>query len=126
MDRAAPYINHTKRIPKRLILSYIVDWIFIILIAIAGYLFSLVAPNHRPFSLVDQSISYPYVEKEKVSTSTLILVSLVAPALITLILSLSPAPPPKPLCKTPRPSAPRSGSAASGTGTPHGWVLRSP
>ncbi|SLM33806.1 Phosphatidic acid phosphatase type 2/haloperoxidase, partial [Lasallia pustulata] len=95
MDRAAPYINHTKRIPKRLILSYIVDWIFIILIAIAGYLFSLVSPNHRPFSLVDQNISYPYVEKEKVSTSTLILVSLVAPALITLILSLLPSPTPK-------------------------------
>lgn len=50
------------------------------------------SPYHRPFSLVDQNISYPYVEKEKISTSTLILVSLVAPAIITLVLSLVPTP----------------------------------
>ncbi|PLB43964.1 acid phosphatase/Vanadium-dependent haloperoxidase [Aspergillus steynii IBT 23096] len=73
-------------ISKRLVLSYIIDWIFIIGIALIGYGFSRVTPNHRPFALTDQSISFPYTEDETVRTSVLVVVSLIAPAVIIFLI----------------------------------------
>ncbi|KAG2414001.1 hypothetical protein HFD88_003192 [Aspergillus terreus] len=69
-------------VPKRLLLSYIFDWILIIGIALIGYGFSKVTPNHYPFSLTDPSISLPYTAHETVSTAVLVVVSLIAPAVI--------------------------------------------
>ncbi|CBF87777.1 hypothetical protein AN1292.2 [Aspergillus nidulans FGSC A4] len=63
-------------------LSYIVDWILIVGIALIGYGFHKVEPNHMPFSLTDVSYSYPYTEDETISTSVLVVVSLIAPAVI--------------------------------------------
>ncbi|MCJ1372227.1 hypothetical protein MMC20_003450 [Loxospora ochrophaea] len=56
--------------------------------SIEGLAVSKVSPNHRPFSLTDPNISFPYTLHEKISTSTLFLVSLVAPALIILLVCL--------------------------------------
>ncbi|KAH8425795.1 phosphatase PAP2 family protein [Aspergillus melleus] len=75
-------------ISKRLVLSYIIDWILIIGIALIGYGFSRVTPNHRPFVLTDQSISFPYTEDETVRTSVLVVVSLIAPAVIIFLVIL--------------------------------------
>ena len=47
-----------------------------------------VHPNHRPFSLVDPDISFPYVEKEKISTGTLFSLALVVPAVFIVLISL--------------------------------------
>ncbi|MCJ1308117.1 hypothetical protein MMC25_001769 [Agyrium rufum] len=82
-------------IPNKLLLSYIFDWIIIILIALVTGLFNLLTPNHRPFSLSDPTISFPYTEHEKVSTATDILVSGLAPALIIvpICLFINPYPP---------------------------------
>lgn len=52
-----------------------------------GYTFSRLEPNHRPFSLADLSISFPFAVHETVSTTVMILVSVVAPAVIILILT---------------------------------------
>ncbi|PYI03308.1 PAP2 domain protein [Aspergillus sclerotiicarbonarius CBS 121057] len=68
--------------PKRLIISYLIDWILIIGIALIGYSFSTLTPNHIPFSLTDTSISFPHKEKDTVSTGVLVVVSLIAPAVI--------------------------------------------
>ncbi|KAL9576641.1 MAG: hypothetical protein Q9212_006934 [Teloschistes hypoglaucus] len=76
------------RTSKRLIASYVLDWIIIIAIAAIGAAFWKITPNHRPFTLTDPSISFPYVENEKVSTTTLFLVSLVAPAIITFAVAI--------------------------------------
>ena len=70
--------------PTRLILSYVLDWIIIIAIAATGGGLNFLTPYHRPFSLLDLSISYPLIP-ELVSTTTLVLVSLVAPAIIILL-----------------------------------------
>ena len=59
------------------------------LIAIVAAAITYVEPNHRPFSLVDPNISFPYVEKEKVSTSVLFVTSLLAPAIIITIVTLA-------------------------------------
>ncbi|EAW07861.1 phosphatase PAP2 family protein [Aspergillus clavatus NRRL 1] len=76
------------RVPKRLVLSYILDWIFIVIIALIGFGFSRVIPNHHPFSLTELSISYPFAELETVRTSVMVVVSLIAPAIIIAILTL--------------------------------------
>ncbi|MCJ1482528.1 hypothetical protein MMC06_002694 [Schaereria dolodes] len=76
------------RISKRLILSYAFDWLIIILIIVVGAAFTKISPNHRPFSLTDPTISFPYVVKEKVSTATLVLVSCIAPAIIIALVCL--------------------------------------
>ncbi|KAL4888081.1 acid phosphatase/Vanadium-dependent haloperoxidase [Aspergillus ambiguus] len=74
-------------IPKRLLFSYVFDWILIIGIALIGYGFHKVTPNHHPFSLTDPNISFPYTAHETVSTAVLVVVSLIAPAVIILTVS---------------------------------------
>ena len=51
-------------------------------------------PNHRPFSPVDPSISFPYVEHEKISSGVLVVISLIAPAIITALVALLATPGP--------------------------------
>ncbi|KAJ5633440.1 hypothetical protein N7490_009779 [Penicillium lividum] len=70
---------------KLVVLSYILDWVFIIAVALFGYAFYKQTPNRHPFSLTDPSISYPYTEHETVTDKTLILVSVLAPAAIIII-----------------------------------------
>lgn len=84
-------LTHT---PKRLALSYVVDWIVIIGIAAVGAGFWKITPNHRPFSPVDPDISFPYVEHEKISTGLLVTIALVIPALVTAFVTLVFAPGP--------------------------------
>ncbi|KAJ5185752.1 Phosphatidic acid phosphatase type 2/haloperoxidase [Penicillium cf. griseofulvum] len=79
-------VTRLATISKLLLLSYIVDWIFIIGTALIGYGFYEQPQNHHPFSLTDQTISYPYT-KETVSTKTLLLVCLFAPAILILLIS---------------------------------------
>ncbi|KAL4813675.1 PAP2 superfamily-domain-containing protein [Aspergillus spinulosporus] len=69
-------------------LSYILDWILIIGVALIGYGFHVVEPNHMPFSLTDVSYSYPHTEDETISTSVLVVVSLIAPAVVIVAVCL--------------------------------------
>ncbi|KAJ5949775.1 hypothetical protein N7454_001359 [Penicillium verhagenii] len=77
------------RVSKLVVLSYIIDWVFIIAVALFGYAFYKQTPNQHPFSLTDPSISYPYTEHETVTDTTLVLVSVLAPAAIILIAALA-------------------------------------
>ncbi|KOS48536.1 hypothetical protein ACN38_g528 [Penicillium nordicum] len=99
-------VTRLAAISKLLVLSYIIDWIFIIGIALIGYGFYKQSPNHHPFSLTDPTISYP-LTKETVTTKTLILVCLFAPAIIIFLLSwlLVPAKATTPSNPTPKPPA---------------------
>lgn len=72
---------------KKLIASYIFDWIIIIAFAAAGGALSFVEPHHRPFSLLNQEISFPYVE-ETITTWMLVIIALVAPAAIITLITL--------------------------------------
>ncbi|KAL2845842.1 PAP2 superfamily-domain-containing protein [Aspergillus pseudodeflectus] len=73
---------------KSLFLSYILDWILIVGIALIGYGFHKVEPNHRPFSLTDASISFPHRKDETVRSSVMVVVGLIAPAVIIALASL--------------------------------------
>ncbi|KAL4930140.1 phosphatase PAP2 family protein [Aspergillus undulatus] len=70
------------RFSIRVFLSYILDWISILAIALIGYGFHKVEPNHMPFSLDDVYFSYPYVEDDTISTAVLVVVSLIAPGVL--------------------------------------------
>ncbi|KIW82476.1 hypothetical protein Z517_05503 [Fonsecaea pedrosoi CBS 271.37] len=75
------------RVSKRLIASYILDWILILGTAAVGGAFSKIHGNKRPFSLQDPDISYPYHE-DTVTVPVLIVVAIVAPGVITAAISL--------------------------------------
>ncbi|KAF2200051.1 PAP2-domain-containing protein [Delitschia confertaspora ATCC 74209] len=73
---------------KRLILAYVFDWIVIAGIAAVGAGWNNITPFHRPFSLLDLSISYPYEKHETIPTWLLVVVSLVIPAAIIFLVCL--------------------------------------
>lgn len=56
------------------------------IVAVAGGI-SFVTPYHRPFSLVDLAISFPYIEHDEVSTALLVILSLVVPAVVIAIVT---------------------------------------
>jgi len=72
---------------KRLVASYIFDWVAIIAIAAIGAAFNAAGTNHRPFSLVDLSISYPLLSSV-IPTWLLVVIGLVVPAIVVFIVCL--------------------------------------
>jgi PAP2 superfamily. len=57
-------------------------------LALIGYGFYKITPNHHAFSLTDPSISYPYKGSETVTIGTLVLAALVGPAVIIFIIAV--------------------------------------
>ncbi|KAE8348757.1 phosphatidic acid phosphatase type 2/haloperoxidase [Aspergillus coremiiformis] len=80
-------MNSAKRFLPPLI-SYVIDWVFIIGIALIGYGFHRVPPNHHPFTLTDPKISFPFTSSETVTTAVLAVVALIAPAVIIVLVVL--------------------------------------
>ncbi|KAG9574477.1 PAP2 domain-containing protein, partial [Aureobasidium melanogenum] len=73
--------------PTKLMIAYVLDWVLIIAIAAVAGGISFVTPYHRPFSLVDLAISFPYVEHDEVSTALLVVLSLIVPAVVIAIVT---------------------------------------
>lgn len=71
-------------------------------IAAIGGGFAVHSPYMRPFSLVDLSIQYPYIESETIPTWLLIVVSVIAPAIIIFGVCLLLVPGPAASTNTPR------------------------
>ncbi|APA06282.1 hypothetical protein sscle_01g010520 [Sclerotinia sclerotiorum 1980 UF-70] len=76
------------------ILSYVFDWVVLIIAAVLGAIFSYQTPNKRPFSLVDPSISFPHQNHEKISTALAGVLALGLPALVILIVTFTLVPGP--------------------------------
>ncbi|KXT07481.1 hypothetical protein AC578_577 [Pseudocercospora eumusae] len=72
---------------KKLIASYVLDWVVIIAFAVAGAIFSIIEPHHRPFTLLNPEISYPYVE-EQITMWMLGVVAFLVPALLIAIITI--------------------------------------
>ncbi|KAI1616322.1 PAP2 superfamily-domain-containing protein [Exophiala viscosa] len=90
-----------RRVSRRLVASYILDWILIAAIAAVGGAFSKIHGAKHAFSLQDPSISYPYHD-DTVSIGVVVIVCLVAPGIITAIISLLFIPGPTVHRSTPR------------------------
>ncbi|EXJ77640.1 hypothetical protein A1O3_09868 [Capronia epimyces CBS 606.96] len=105
MVAAAKTVNsvagRVRHVSKRLIVSYIFDWILILGTAGVGGGFSQIDGARHAFSLQDPNISFPY-HGDTVSTAVLIVVGLVAPGVITAIISLLFVPGPTAHRSTPR------------------------
>ncbi|KAL9617252.1 MAG: hypothetical protein Q9160_007933 [Pyrenula sp. 1 TL-2023] len=86
-------VNGVKHISKRLVLSYLIDWILILATAAVGGGFSRIKGSKHAFSLNDSAISFPH-KPDTVSVGVLIIVSLVAPGVITALISLIVVPGP--------------------------------
>ncbi|OQN95380.1 hypothetical protein B0A48_18615 [Cryoendolithus antarcticus] len=72
---------------KRLIASYILDWVVIVAIAAAGAGLNFITPYQRPFSLLDLSLSFPF-KTEQISITVLGIVSLIGPAAVIAVVTL--------------------------------------
>ncbi|OJD37659.1 pap2 domain-containing protein [Diplodia corticola] len=88
---------------KRLVASYVLDWIVIIGIAAVGAGWNDITPYHRPFSLLDLSISFPHTDPETIPTWLLVVVALVIPAAAIFVVALVLVPGP-----TANPSTPKT------------------
>ncbi|KAJ4301832.1 hypothetical protein N0V90_003928 [Kalmusia sp. IMI 367209] len=87
---------------KRLILSYIFDWIVIIGIAAVGGGWNYIHPFNRPFSPVDLSISFPFEHHETIPTWLLMVIALIIPAGVTFLVCLIFVPGPTVMRGTPK------------------------
>ncbi|KAK7903359.1 hypothetical protein LTR67_001378 [Exophiala xenobiotica] len=86
--KAVSSLAHGARyLSKRLLASYILDWVLILGTAAVGGAFSTIDGARHAFSLQDPSISFPY-HKDTVSVGVLLVVALVAPGVITAVISL--------------------------------------
>ncbi|RCH95638.1 hypothetical protein CU098_000221, partial [Rhizopus stolonifer] len=74
---------------KRIFLSYIYDWIFVVVMTIAFFAIDKIAPFRRRFSLQDKTIMFPYTEHESVPIWLLAIVAFVGPIVIIAFISLS-------------------------------------
>jgi diacylglycerol diphosphate phosphatase/phosphatidate phosphatase len=53
-------------VQKRLLISYLYDWLLVIIMTAAFFAIDKITPFHRLFSIEDKTIMFPYAEKEAV------------------------------------------------------------
>lgn len=71
-----------KRLSKRVIFSYISDYIIIIALIAAFTIVDKIAPFHQPFALNNYTLHYPFAEHERVPVFWLLIYVVAAPAVI--------------------------------------------
>ncbi|KAG2236337.1 hypothetical protein INT48_001401, partial [Thamnidium elegans] len=74
---------------KRLALSYLYDWLLVIIMTVAFFAIDQIPPFHRMFSLEDKSIMFPYAEKETIPVWLLMIICLLVPIIIIGFISMS-------------------------------------
>ncbi|KAI8638532.1 phosphatidic acid phosphatase type 2/haloperoxidase [Parasitella parasitica] len=74
---------------KRLAVSYLWDWVLVIIMTAAFFAIDQITPFHRMFSLEDKTIMFPYSEKESVPVWALLIICFVVPIFIIASISLS-------------------------------------
>jgi diacylglycerol diphosphate phosphatase/phosphatidate phosphatase len=75
-----PSISPQRR--KRLILSYLPDWIITIVLAAIFFALDEVPGYRRDFSLTDTSLLHPYAEHERIPNKILWIIAIVAPLVL--------------------------------------------
>ncbi|RYP74240.1 hypothetical protein DL769_004061 [Monosporascus sp. CRB-8-3] len=77
-----------KKMAVAQILSYVLDWVILIIVGVVGLVLERTTPNKRPFSLQDPNISFPVTEHETVNFMWLFICIAVFPAVIILAVTL--------------------------------------
>ncbi|EKG09777.1 Phosphatidic acid phosphatase type 2/haloperoxidase [Macrophomina phaseolina MS6] len=71
-----------KRLSKTVILSYIFDYLIIVILIITFYALDSVEPHHQEFSLENYTLHYKYAVKERIPVFDLCIIAVLAPAII--------------------------------------------
>ncbi|KAK7511567.1 PAP2 domain-containing protein [Phyllosticta citriasiana] len=87
---------------KRLVASYVFDWIVIFAIAAVGGGWSYISPYHRPFSLLNLDIAFPHDNSETIPTWLLVVLGLIVPAAFIFLVCLFFVPGPTANKQTPQ------------------------
>ncbi|KAL3450207.1 phosphatidic acid phosphatase type 2/haloperoxidase [Aspergillus insuetus] len=80
--------NEHHRKSVKVILSYVFDWVVIVVVGIVSYIIGDLEPHKRPFSITDPNISLPYSESETVPLWFLGVLAGAVPFAIILIVTL--------------------------------------
>ncbi|KAH7127050.1 lipid phosphate phosphatase-like protein 1 [Dendryphion nanum] len=71
-----------KRLPKRVIFSYIIDYVIVVGLVVTFYIIDKVPPFHQPFSVTNYTLYYPFADPERIPVPQLVLICVAAPAVI--------------------------------------------
>ncbi|KAF2653947.1 acid phosphatase/Vanadium-dependent haloperoxidase [Lophiostoma macrostomum CBS 122681] len=71
-----------KRLPKKVIFSYILDYVIIVVLVGTFTIIDKVHPFHQPFALENYTLHYPFAEKERIPVPFLVVICVGAPAVI--------------------------------------------
>ncbi|KAK9762865.1 hypothetical protein K7432_010982 [Basidiobolus ranarum] len=74
---------------RKLTLSYLKDWIVVIVLTVGFFLIDKIPPFHRDFSLQNKSISYPFKEKEIVPIWLGAIFAFVVPLVVLVFIALA-------------------------------------
>ncbi|KAL2353032.1 phosphatidic acid phosphatase [Cryomyces antarcticus] len=77
-----------KALPKKVVFSYIIDYVIIVVLILGFYALDAVEPYHQHFSLNNYTLQYPYAEKERVSVRALVVIAVFCPAAVIAIYTL--------------------------------------
>ncbi|KAL8932256.1 MAG: hypothetical protein Q9211_006426, partial [Gyalolechia sp. 1 TL-2023] len=77
-----------KTLSKRVVISYILDYVIIVVLFIAFYALDSVEPYHQHFSLRNYTLQYPYAVHETVPVALLFVLGMIIPALIIALYAL--------------------------------------
>ncbi|KAI8977246.1 phosphatidic acid phosphatase type 2/haloperoxidase [Mycotypha africana] len=74
---------------RRLTISYVYDWLLVVIMTAVFFAIDKITPFHRMFSIEDKTIMFPHTEKETVPVWLLVIICLLIPAVIIGAISLS-------------------------------------
>ncbi|KAL8765143.1 MAG: hypothetical protein Q9194_006665 [Teloschistes cf. exilis] len=77
-----------KALSKRVVISYILDYVIIVVLLITFYALDAVEPFHQHFSLRNYTLQYPYAVHERVPVSLLFVLNTLFPAIIIALYAL--------------------------------------
>lgn len=77
-----------KRLGPRIVISYVLDYVFIIAFAVGFWELNLLEPFHQHFSLDNKNIQYPFAVKERITIQEALLISLLTPLVIIIVFTL--------------------------------------
>ncbi|KAI9893678.1 MAG: hypothetical protein M1814_005893 [Vezdaea aestivalis] len=77
-----------KRLPVKVIVSYITDYVIIVVLVVAFSALDAVEPFHQHFSLQNYTLHYPFAEKERVPVPLAAFLSVGCPAIIIFIYTI--------------------------------------
>ncbi|KIW07069.1 uncharacterized protein PV09_01959 [Verruconis gallopava] len=78
----------SKRLKTKVVLSYIFDYVIIVVLVAGFYALDAVEPFHQQFSLKNYTLRYPYAVHERVPIPLLLAAAVLAPAVIIAVYTL--------------------------------------